>query len=143
MELPPITNSLPTPKPIQPTYLSTTINSPFRSHIELELDSIINETLSNFKNQKINKIIFTTPITPRIGKNNYHKEHSFVQQSRNNIYTKRFSSIDSHRSSNSNLFVANKSKQHESSYGPSPQLKFEVQSMSIHEPFSRYGNWNP
>ena len=41
--------------------------------MESELDTIINETLSNFKNQKINKIIFTSPVSSKLGKSFYQK----------------------------------------------------------------------
>jgi len=71
MEFPPIMNSQPAHRYLQSPTLNTTVNAPFRSQVEVELDSIINETLINFKNQKINKIIFTTPISPRLGKTYY------------------------------------------------------------------------
>ena len=45
-----------------------------RKKIEDELDSIIHNTLSSFKNQNINKIIIASPIINRINfnKTNYH-----------------------------------------------------------------------
>ena len=71
-ELPPIINALSPVPQVSSTKdvpeLYQTITSQIRNAKEHELDSIINQTLSNFKNQKINKIIFTTPMTNRIGK---------------------------------------------------------------------------
>lgn len=92
IDLPPITNSFsPTSsKHKQPQKLIQTITGSFKGTIESELDSIINDTLKNFKHEKINKIIFTSPITNRLGKTYYrpleqpsvydasrHKHHNF------------------------------------------------------------------
>jgi len=38
--------------------------------------------------------------------------------------------------------MKNKSKQLESLYDPDLSMNFEVQSMSIHDSFNRYKNWN-
>jgi hypothetical protein len=71
-ELPPIVNSLPHIQREGPSpKMSTTITSQLKTSIEGELDSIINQTLSGFKNQKINKIIFTSPITNRLSRASY------------------------------------------------------------------------
>lgn len=123
--------------------LSTSINSPFRSHIDIELDSIITETLSNFKNQKINKIIFTTPITPRMGKTYYPNKEYTHQQVKTYPFPKRYTSIDSHAPLDSHFSVVSKPKHLASPYGPEISIKFQSQSVKKPDNSHRYGNWNP
>lgn len=118
-ELPTIVSSLTACPVTEQAGLGATIFSKFgKKGMENELDMIISETLSNFKNQRINKIIFSS----RFDRTVYgDKEYATVNATRSNqTNRKRRSSIEARGSAppHLNRSLISKSKPLEHPYSP-------------------------